>query len=78
MRRLEIPEDMQKKHGFAPLGPADGIVKNNIFGLNTSKLYKFDPTVAMQAVKNDVITGLKQKFTNNFKLRDNERYGYII
>ena len=24
LRRLEIPEDMQKKHGFAPLGAADG------------------------------------------------------
>ena len=24
MRRLEIPEDMQKKHGFTPLGAADG------------------------------------------------------
>ena len=24
MRRLEIPEDMHKKHEFAPLGPADG------------------------------------------------------
>ena len=27
LRRLEIPEDMQKKYGFAPLGPADGPVK---------------------------------------------------
>ena len=27
-RRLEIPEDMQKKHGFAPLGPADSTVKS--------------------------------------------------
>ena len=28
LRRLEIPEDMQEKYGFAPLGPADGMVKN--------------------------------------------------
>ena len=27
------PEDMQKKHGFAPLGPADGPVKGAILGL---------------------------------------------
>ena len=27
LRRLEIPEDMQKKYGFKPLGPADGPVK---------------------------------------------------
>ncbi len=32
LRRLEIPEEMQKKHGFKPLGAADGPVKNAIFG----------------------------------------------
>ncbi|NVL89337.1 amidohydrolase, partial [Escherichia coli] len=32
LRRLEIPEDMQKKHGFKPLGAADGPIKNMIFG----------------------------------------------
>ena len=78
LRRLEIPEDMQKKHGFTPLGPADGVVKNKIFGLNTAKLYHLDPEVIMNVVRNDVITGLKQEFTNSMTLRDNERYGYII
>ena len=28
LRRLEIPEDMQKRYGFKPLGPADGPIKN--------------------------------------------------
>ena len=41
-RRLEIPEDMQKKHGFAPLGAADGPVKSAIFGYNGARLYKLD------------------------------------
>jgi hypothetical protein len=27
LRRLEIPEDMQRKYGYRPLGPADGPVK---------------------------------------------------
>ena len=31
LRRLEIPEDMQKKYGFKPLGPADGPIKTAIF-----------------------------------------------
>lgn len=78
MRRLEIPEDMQKKHGFAPLGPADGVVKNKIFGLNTAKLYKLDPELALQVVNSDGIASLKQNFTNSAELRDNTRYGYII
>ena len=39
LRRLEIPEDMQKKYGFAPLGPADGPVKTAIFSGNNMRLY---------------------------------------
>jgi uncharacterized protein len=78
LRRLEIPEDMQKKHGFAPLGPADGAVKNKIFGLNSANLYNLDTKVAQEAVENDGIAQLKQKFTNTAELRDNARYGYIV
>ena len=34
LRRLEIPEDMQKKHGFAPIGAdPNSPVKQQIFGL---------------------------------------------
>jgi predicted TIM-barrel fold metal-dependent hydrolase len=77
LRRLEIPEDMQKKHGFAPLGPADGEVKNKIFGLNSAKLYNLDPKTALQAVKNDGLAQLKQKYSDIAEVRDNERYGYI-
>ena len=42
LRRLEIPEDMQKKYGFKPLGPADGPVKNAVFGGNSARLYGLD------------------------------------
>ena len=42
LRRIEIPEDMQAMHGFAPLGPADGMVKNQIFGLNSARCYNLD------------------------------------
>ena len=40
MRRMEIPEDMQEKYGFAPLGGADSTVKQQIFGLNSARLYE--------------------------------------
>ena len=50
MRRLEIPEDMQKKHGFKPLGAADGPVKTKIFAGNAAKLYKIDPAAAQKTV----------------------------
>jgi uncharacterized protein len=39
MRRIEIPEEMQKKYGFEPLGPADGKLKAAIFGQTSAKMY---------------------------------------
>lgn len=77
-RRLEIPEDMQKKHAFAPLGAADGEVKNKIFGLNSARLYNLEPQMALQATMKDGIAKLKQQYANISSLRDNERYGYIV
>ena len=43
LRRLEIPEDMQKKYGFKPLGAADGPIKTAIFGGTNAQLYNIDP-----------------------------------
>jgi uncharacterized protein len=43
LRRLEIPEPLQKQHGFTPLGVADGEVKNMIFGENSARLYGLNP-----------------------------------
>jgi len=42
LRRMEIPEDMQKSFGFAPLGAARGPVKTAIFGDNNARLYGID------------------------------------
>ncbi len=77
-RRLEIPEDMQRKHGFSPLGAADGEVKNKIFGLNSAKLYNLDPELALKATGTDGINKIKHAYANEPELRDNTRYGYII
>src|SRR5205823_872130 len=38
MRRLEIPDEMRRKHNFAALGPADGAVKTAIFSGNAARL----------------------------------------
>jgi len=38
-RRMEIPMNLRKKFGFAPLGPADGEVKKMILGENAARLY---------------------------------------
>src|SRR5277367_5723671 len=52
LRRLEIPEDMQKQHGFKPLGPADGKGKRAIFAENSLRLYHMHQAHA-EAVIND-------------------------
>jgi predicted TIM-barrel fold metal-dependent hydrolase len=39
MRRLEIPEDMQKKYGYPLLGAPDGETKRAILGLNSARLF---------------------------------------
>jgi hypothetical protein len=39
LRRIEIPEDLRDRYGFAPLGPADGLVKNALLGYNAARLY---------------------------------------
>jgi predicted TIM-barrel fold metal-dependent hydrolase len=52
-RRLEIPEDLQKKFGLAPLGPATGSVKRMIFGFNSAALYDLDLGARLTAVPRD-------------------------
>jgi uncharacterized protein len=74
LRRLEIPEDMQKKHGLKALGPADGPVKTAILGENNARLYKYDRRGALAT---DAIARLKAEYEAAGAARSNLRYGYI-
>jgi uncharacterized protein len=74
LRRLEIPEDMQKKHGLKALGPADGAVKSAILGENNARLYKYDRRGALAT---DAIARLKAEYEAAGTARSNLRYGYI-
>jgi predicted TIM-barrel fold metal-dependent hydrolase len=74
LRRLEIPEDMQRKHGFAPLGPADGPVKRAIFGENSATLYKYDRRAELST---DRIAVAKATYEREGPGRTNRRYGYV-
>ncbi|MBV8747313.1 MAG: amidohydrolase family protein, partial [Xanthobacteraceae bacterium] len=62
LRRLEIPDDMQKKYGYAPLGPADGPVKTAIFGGNNARLYGIEPKRAMLELSADRFAALKAEY----------------
>jgi uncharacterized protein len=76
LRRLEIPEDMQKKYGFKPLGPPDGSLKAAIFGGNSARLYGLDPRHA-ELMSNDRFASMKIDYLANGGGRSNLRYGYV-
>src|SRR5499433_1104422 len=77
MRRLEIPEDMQKKHGFKPLGPADGPVKRAIFAGNATRIYALKPKLAQHGITTDKIAAMKAEYLAAGGERTNARYGYV-
>jgi len=44
---------MQKKHGFKPLGAADGLVKRAIFAGNATRIYGLKPKLAQLGITTD-------------------------
>jgi predicted TIM-barrel fold metal-dependent hydrolase len=74
LRRLEIPEELQKSHNLKPLGAADGPVKTAIFGDNNARLYKYEKR---QALAMDRIAALKAEYEERGGQRSNLRYGFV-
>jgi uncharacterized protein len=74
LRRLEIPEDMQKKYGFAPLGAADGPVKTAIFSGNAARLYGYQKHADLAT---DRFAVIKAEYERQGAARSNLRYGYV-
>jgi hypothetical protein len=80
LRRLEIPEEMQKKHGFAPLGSAASAVKSQIFGFNSARLYNINLRADYPPLSRDKFAQIKQDFRTAGildTLRDNATHGFI-
>jgi predicted TIM-barrel fold metal-dependent hydrolase len=77
LRRLEIPEDMRRRHGFAPLGAADGPVKNAIFGENVAALYGYRRQAEL-TTPTDRLAALKADHAARGGGRSNLRYGYVL
>jgi len=76
-RRLEIPEDMQQKYGFAPLGPADGPVKSAILGQNGAKHYKLEQHAEIERLDQDGLGRIKTAYLRDGQVRSNLAYGYV-
>ena len=81
MRRLEIPEDMQKKYGFAALGDANSATKQQIFSGNAARMYnialKKAENTRMPAYSEDRFAALKKEYTLAAGEPSNLRYGYV-
>jgi uncharacterized protein len=77
LRRLEIPEDMRKQHGYAPLGAADGPVKTAILGENVARLYGYRRQAEL-SVPTDRMAALKSEYAASGEGRSNLRYGYVL
>jgi hypothetical protein len=76
LRRIEIPEDLQKRYGLKSLGPADGPIKNAIFGENNARLYGVTPA-QRAAVAGDKIASGKIIYDKHGEGRTNMAYGYV-
>jgi uncharacterized protein len=77
LRRLEIPDDMQRQHGFTPLGAATGEVKTAIFSGNNAGLYHIDAKKAELQLKSDRFAKIKTAYEAAGAERSNLRYGYV-
>jgi len=77
LRRLEIPEELQKKYSLAPLGPADGKVKNAIFGGNNARLYNYKAQLRAE-LEHDKIAEYKGLYEKHGAGRTNLAYGYAL
>ncbi len=77
-RRLEIPEDMQKRFGFAPLGPPEGVVKSGILGYNGARHYKLDLRTELEPWQQDGIAKIKTAYLSHGSDRSNAAYGYVV
>jgi predicted TIM-barrel fold metal-dependent hydrolase len=75
MRRLEIPEDMQKQNGFSPLGAADGPVKKAIFADNGLRVFGYAKRADL--ARPDRFTIMKAEYDKNGPSPSNLRYGYV-
>jgi len=75
LRRLEIPEDMQKRFGFRPLGSGDGPVKTAIFSANSARLYNYQSPA--EWLKMDRFAEVREEYMRSGPRRTNLRYGYV-
>ena len=79
-RRIEVPADLQDKHDFEPLGPANGPIKSAIFGINSAGQYGIELDAhgrPLENYKDDELSRLKAAYLAAGNQRDNLFWGWI-
>lgn len=76
-RRLEIPEDLRERHGFAPLGGATSATKSAVFWDNGARLYGLAGGGTAGRVEPDSIDEMRASYQAAGLTRSNLRYGYV-
>jgi predicted TIM-barrel fold metal-dependent hydrolase len=77
LRRMEIPEDIRRQYGFAPMGAADGPVKRAILGENSARIYGYTPA-KRAALATDKVAHYKRLYDAEGGDRSNMAYGYVL
>ena len=79
--RAEVPQVFGTHNGFAPLGDANSVVKQQIFADNATRFYKIKLKAAdntkMPAYSVDRLTALKKDYASAATEPSNLRYGYV-
>jgi uncharacterized protein len=75
LRRLEMPEVLMKRFGYAPL---TNQVKAKIFGLNGARVYGIDPQAKRNPVPGDYVDRLKKLYKESGSpTPSNTQYGWV-
>ena len=78
LRRLEIPEAMQKKFGYAPLGRRRWSGEDRDLRRQQCALYNIQPKRAMLDLKGDRFALMKAEYEKAGPEPSNIRYGYVV
>ena len=61
-RRLEIPEDLRERFGYAPLGGPRSVTRDKVLGLNAARLYGLDPKAAKVLAAADRMAAMRAEY----------------
>lgn len=73
-RRFQIPEALQAKFGYKPISARD---REQIFGLNSARLFNIDVNDARKAIPADALSQMKTAYLNEGAEPSMTQYGWV-